>query len=51
MKTIRTYFTDGNSLVTSINGSEEEILGYYVGRYFELTEGELSLCNRVEFLK
>ena len=51
MKSIKVYFTDGNSLITSINGTDEEILAYYIGQSFELIEGKTSVCNRVEFLK
>ena len=50
MKQIKAYFTDGNSFVTSINGTEAEILAYYLGQSFELTEGKTSVCDSVEFL-
>jgi hypothetical protein len=51
MKTVRVTFEDGNSLVTQINGSDDEIRAYYLGRRFELDETKpLVAAVAVEFL-
>ena len=34
MRVIRVTFEDGNTMTTNINGTDEEIKEYYVGKYF-----------------
>ena len=52
MKTIKVHFADGNSLITSINGSETEIERYYVGQQFNIgvIEDDMQTAIRVEYL-
>jgi len=56
MKTIKVTFADGNHLITSINGSEDEIKNYYLGNQFqfgdteECPEDKLVKAIKVEFL-
>ena len=54
MKTIKAHFADGNSLITSINGTDEQIRAYYVGKFFNLGDGYgndyMSQCLSIEFL-
>jgi len=53
MKTIKVTFSGGNSLVTSINGTQEEIEKYYLGNSFNIGDGEKDRIERavkVEFL-
>lgn len=50
MKSIRVQFSNGNSLVTSINGTDEEIRAYYIGRLFEMSEGVMARATEIEFL-
>jgi hypothetical protein len=50
MKSIRVRFSNGDSLVTSINGTNEEIRAYYLGKLFELSEGVMARATEVEFL-
>ena len=53
MNAIKVTFANGDSLITSINGTREEILAYYVGNVFNLGSGENDLLTRavdVEFL-
>jgi hypothetical protein len=54
MRTIRVSFDNGDSLTTDINGSEDEILAYYLGRRFNLGDGSggdlMAVATRVEFL-
>ena len=52
MKTIKVIFEDGNSLTTRINGAEDEIKAYYVGKVFNLgcVEDDLQKVIGVEFL-
>lgn len=40
MRSIKVLFSNGNSITTSINGSEQEITNYYCGRVFNLGRGE-----------
>ena len=52
MKTVKVTFCNGHSLVTSINGTHDEIIVYYVGRHFNLG-GENDLMAKgvsVQFL-
>ncbi len=52
LRTIRVSFSNGDSLVTSINGSDEEINAYYLGNVFNLgtVEDELTVATKVEFI-
>lgn len=53
MKTIKAHFSDGNFLITAINGTREEIEKYYLGKYFNLGNGEkdkMEKAIRIEFL-
>ncbi len=52
MKTIKVIFENGNSLTTRINGTEDEIKAYYVGKVFNLgcVEDDLQKVIGVEFL-
>jgi hypothetical protein len=56
MHTIRVTFEEGNTLVTSINGTKQEIESYYIGKRFQFgdTESEpkdkLVKAIKVEFL-
>jgi hypothetical protein len=46
-------FLNGDSLVTSINGTQEEIEKYYLGNSFNLGCGEkdrMTIAIKVEFL-
>ncbi len=36
MQSVRVTFSDGDSLETNINGTQEEIQAYYVGKWFNL---------------
>lgn len=57
MRTVKVTFSDGNSLVTSINGTDEEIRRYYVGQTFnfgdtdECPQDKLVTGVSVEFLE
>lgn len=53
MKTIRVSYSNGDFLVTSINGTREEIEKYYLGKIFNIGCGENDKMERaikVEFL-
>jgi hypothetical protein len=56
MRTIKVTYEDGNTTTTQINGSEEEIRRYYVGKTFNLgqphdpTQDRLVKAVSVEFL-
>jgi hypothetical protein len=54
MRTIKAHFENGNTITTSINGTDDEIRRYYVGRSFNLGDGAggdlMSRCTRVEFI-
>jgi hypothetical protein len=52
MRSIRVTFSDGNSLVTSINGTDREIIEYYLRRTFNVgrSEDAMATCVKVEFL-
>lgn len=40
MKTARVQFSNGDTIVTSINGTDAEIMEYYkIGRWFNLGDG------------
>lgn len=53
MKTIRVSYSNGDFLVTSINGTKEEIEKYYLGNFFNIGRGEsdkMEKAIKVEFL-
>jgi len=54
MKTVKVYFTNGNFLITRVNGTKKEIKEYYkIGRVFNTGSGardELDKVKKVEFL-
>ncbi len=53
MKSIKVTFSNGDYLVTSINGTDEEIKEYYLNKNFNLGNGEHDLivsAEKVEFL-
>lgn len=52
MRPIKVNFSDGNYIITSINGEREEILQYYLGKFFELYDEKPCVkCVSVEFLE
>jgi hypothetical protein len=57
MKTIKVTFEDGNSLTTQINGTNEDIENYYLGKYFQFGDTEekpydyMVKAIKVEFLQ
>lgn len=40
MRTVKVTFTDGNTIVTSINGTEQEIRDYYTKNSFNFGDNE-----------
>lgn len=54
MKTIRVHFDNGNSLTTGINGTVAEIEAYYLGKWFNMGQGDgpdvMTQAVRVEVL-
>lgn len=50
MRSIRVTFENNDFLETNINGTDEEIRNYYVGKYFELKENLIVKAIKVEFL-
>jgi hypothetical protein len=53
MRSIRVTYDNGNTITTNINGTEEEIKAYYIGKTFNLGDGENDDCHvakGVEFL-
>jgi len=54
MRSIKVFFSNGDHISTNINGTDEEILAYYIGNEFNLGEGGNDLMTkaiRVEFLE
>lgn len=54
MRSVRVTFDDGDSLVTSINGTKAEVLAYYIGNQFNLGQGgedHMATATEVEFLQ
>ena len=55
-RSIRVHFDDGDTITTSINGTNESITRYYVGQQFNLgqphdpTADRVVTAIRVEFL-
>lgn len=58
MKTIKVYWSNGDHTITDINGTEEEIKEYYMGKFLGRARefnigrsGDLIVtCEKVEFL-
>lgn len=40
MRTIKVIFSNGDSLVTDINGSDEQIKAHYIGRVFNFGDSD-----------
>lgn len=57
MKTAKVYFEDGNTLITSINGTKQQIEEYYIGKSFQFGDTEehpqdkMIKAVKVEFLE
>ena len=47
MKAVKVTFSDGDSLVTSINGTIEDIRTYYIGQEFNLGQPYDPTLDRV----
>jgi len=53
MRSIKVIYKSGLVCRTNINGTDEEILDYYVNKWFNVGDGEkdkMDLCIAVEFL-
>lgn len=53
MRSIKVYFSNGDHLFTNINGTDSHILAYYIGKEFNLGNGEhdlMAVATKVEFL-
>lgn len=51
LRPIKITYQDGNTLVTSINGSKDEVNAYYLGKSFNLgPEDHCTIAIKVEFL-
>lgn len=56
MRAVKVVFADGNTITTSINGSEEEITRYYLNNVFNIgdaadpTKDNLQRAVSVQFL-
>lgn len=56
MRTIIATFSDGNTITTDINGTEQEIRAYYLGQWFNFGDRDwgdpdnMQRCVRVDFL-
>lgn len=52
MKTVKVMFSNGDSVITKINGTESDIRAYYIGKVFNIgTCGDLLVkAVSVEFL-
>jgi hypothetical protein len=53
MKSVRVNFSNGDSLVTSIDGTDSEIRDYYIGQIFNLghpdSQDKMVRCDSIEF--
>lgn len=49
MRFVTAYFPDGNVITSSINGSVQEIIKYYLNQYFNLgtVDDNMQLCIAV----
>ena len=52
-RTVRVTFSNGDTLTTWINGTKQEILDYYVGKWFNLgtVEDDMQQAIAVEFIE
>lgn len=52
MKTVKVIYENGDSMITKINGTEEDIKAYYIGKVFNIgtVEDLLVKAVSVEFL-
>lgn len=52
MRTVKVVFKNGDSVTTRINGTDKEIMAYYVGKVFNVgcVEDDLQEAIGVEFL-
>jgi len=50
MRTVTVYFSDGDTITTSINGTDDEVASYYLGQSFELSEDRSATALLVHFL-
>ncbi len=48
MRAIRVTFSDGNTLETQINGSEEEIRRYYIGNTFNFGDTDWGVADNLQ---
>lgn len=50
---IRCHYSDGNSVTTKFNGTKEDAVYYYLGKWFNLgnTEDEMRQCVNVEVIE
>lgn len=50
MKTVTAYFDNGRTIVSSINGTDEEIRAYYLNQIFNLgfEKDEMAKCIEVK---
>jgi len=52
MKTVKVFFTNGDTITTGINGTDQEIKDYYkTGRTFNIGSGEHDLLSKVKKLE
>lgn len=53
MNVVKVSFEDGDSMVTRINGSREEVAKYYMGNYFNMgvESDDMKKVVKVEFLE
>lgn len=54
MRVVRCHYANGDTVTTSINGTDEEIRAYFVGKDINIGDGAggdlISRCESVEFL-
>lgn len=53
MEVVKVNLKDGNSFITKINGTREEITAYYVGKLWDVDpfKEDFQECVSVEFLE
>lgn len=52
-RTVRVTFGNGDSITTGINGTKQEIIDYYIGKWFNIGHGEddnMQWAERVDFI-
>lgn len=52
MQTVKVIWSNGDSTITRINGSRDEIINYYSGQFFNIgiVEDEIVQCVEIIFL-